>query len=630
MIFYGRTGGPTGPTGGSGPTGPTGAGPTGPTGGSGPTGPTGAGPTGPTGSGGPTGPTGVGPTGPTGAGGPTGPTGAGPTGPTGGSGPTGPTGAGPTGPTGAGGPTGPTGTGPTGASGPTGPTGVGSTGPTGPTGPAGSGTGPTGPTGATGSSGPTGPAGSGTGPTGPTGATGATGSSGPTGPAGSGTGPTGPTGATGSSGPTGPAGSGTGPTGPTGPTGVGTTGPTGPTGAAGTGAIYYNVKNYGAVGNGTTDDTAAINSAISAAVASGNGGIVYFPNGKYKVTSTLTITTGGVSLLGDGQNSSYIWYYGTGSCIYINGTYFNKTTSLGIIAYANCTNLIRLNNCDGAEVDYCHLAANGYTVTNMILIEGNSNYKNRINNSALDGNNTATYGIHIGNSSGFSQGAYLMNLEVADATTAGYYLENAGGVTLIECEALTCGAGLVTNPSGGMLIKGLQIDTCLFDTCTSYGMSFSDNGGDVNGVQVSNTWVGSTSSGPGVKINCRGNGWQFSNCNFSNNSQQGFVYTGPGVSGYYASGLVMTGCLFWNNSNGSANTYDGIYIAANMTDFTITGGASGFYQPVGFPNNQRYGIYLAGSNSRYTIMGMLGYGNNTGGCNVANTAFSGNIVQVIT
>lgn len=45
----------------------------------------------------------------------------------------------------------------------------------------------------------------------------------------------------------------------------------------------YNVKSYGAVGNGSTDDTNAIRSAISAAASPG-GGIVFFPAGTYIVS----------------------------------------------------------------------------------------------------------------------------------------------------------------------------------------------------------------------------------------------------------------------------------------------------------------------------------------------------------
>ena len=39
----------------------------------------------------------------------------------------------------------------------------------------------------------------------------------------------------------------------------------------------YNVKAYGAAGNGTTDDSTAIAAAITAAAT--NGGVVYFPPG---------------------------------------------------------------------------------------------------------------------------------------------------------------------------------------------------------------------------------------------------------------------------------------------------------------------------------------------------------------
>ncbi|HFN5073941.1 TPA: glycosyl hydrolase family 28-related protein [Pseudomonas aeruginosa] len=49
------------------------------------------------------------------------------------------------------------------------------------------------------------------------------------------------------------------------------------------------VTNYGATGNGTTDDTAAIQAAITAA---GQNADVVFPSGTYLITSTLTSLTG--------------------------------------------------------------------------------------------------------------------------------------------------------------------------------------------------------------------------------------------------------------------------------------------------------------------------------------------------
>jgi hypothetical protein len=72
-----------------------------------------------------------------------------------------------------------------------------------------------------------------------------------------------------------------------------------------------NVKAFGATGDGVTDDTAAIQRALDAA-ATADGGIVFFPNGRYKVTATLAITNNGVSIIGAGINSADITFTGTG------------------------------------------------------------------------------------------------------------------------------------------------------------------------------------------------------------------------------------------------------------------------------------------------------------------------------
>lgn len=68
---------------------------------------------------------------------------------------------------------------------------------------------------------------------------------------------------------------------------------------------WINVKtDYGATGNGSTDDTTAINNAIAAANSS--GATLYFPAGTYKVTTLSTITANGVIVKGDGRNRTII------------------------------------------------------------------------------------------------------------------------------------------------------------------------------------------------------------------------------------------------------------------------------------------------------------------------------------
>ncbi|MDF2652326.1 MAG: hypothetical protein K0Q73_8131, partial [Paenibacillus sp.] len=72
---------------------------------------------------------------------------------------------------------------------------------------------------------------------------------------------------------------------------------------------FYNVKDYGATGNGYTDDTVAIRSAISAAA---NGGVVFFPDGSYvlknqsSTETELLLLTNSVRLLGTGFQSRLV------------------------------------------------------------------------------------------------------------------------------------------------------------------------------------------------------------------------------------------------------------------------------------------------------------------------------------
>lgn len=67
------------------------------------------------------------------------------------------------------------------------------------------------------------------------------------------------------------------------------------------GELAVNVKAYGAVGDGVTDDTAAIQAANDAAFLAG-GGRVVVPDGTYHCTGTITLKAG-VSLAGAGRTS---------------------------------------------------------------------------------------------------------------------------------------------------------------------------------------------------------------------------------------------------------------------------------------------------------------------------------------
>lgn len=78
-----------------------------------------------------------------------------------------------------------------------------------------------------------------------------------------------------------------------------------PGGIAANGTLdWFNVKAYGAKGDGTTDDTAAILAALAAAGAA--GGVVYLPIGTYATSASLVIPADGVYITGDGMAATVV------------------------------------------------------------------------------------------------------------------------------------------------------------------------------------------------------------------------------------------------------------------------------------------------------------------------------------
>jgi hypothetical protein len=75
--------------------------------------------------------------------------------------------------------------------------------------------------------------------------------------------------------------------------------------AASVTGLFFNVKDpaYGATGDGSTDDTAAIQAAENA--ADDNGGTLYFPPGTYNITAALAID-GNVNMVGAGTDATYL------------------------------------------------------------------------------------------------------------------------------------------------------------------------------------------------------------------------------------------------------------------------------------------------------------------------------------
>lgn len=120
-----------------------------------------------------------------------------------------------------------------------------------------------------------------------------------------------------------------------------------------------NVKDFGAKGDGVTDDTAAIQAAIDAVNAAG-GGVVYFPNGTYIVTSPLLLPAAGkIALKGSSLDSTVIKK--TSNTL---GTSPNRLSRRGVVTDSYAVDSI-------ISIDHNDNAYNYYTqIENLTLESG--------------------------------------------------------------------------------------------------------------------------------------------------------------------------------------------------------------------------------------------------------------------
>jgi hypothetical protein len=117
----------------------------------------------------------------------------------------------------------------------------------------------------------------------------------------------------------------------------------------------FNVKDYGAIGDGITDDTAAILTTISTANAASSSNEVYFPAGIYKISSSNEYA---LQL----ENLSNIRLKGEGT----NSILLVSNPENGGIGFTYCTNI----SVEGFTFDYDPLPFTQGTITDVDTISG--------------------------------------------------------------------------------------------------------------------------------------------------------------------------------------------------------------------------------------------------------------------
>lgn len=263
---------------------------------------------------------------------------------------------------------------------------------------------------------------------------------------------------------------------------------------------YYDVKAYGALGNGVANDTTAIQTAINAAFAV--GGTVYFPPGEYIVSAALTTpenVAGAIRLVGGGKPRMFTGGV-NGDPTGIQGAEIRttsttddvfraKTTSGNTRQYLTIENLTFRGNLSGGTTGHgINLVAAGTTFAIITHMQNVTVMGARQNGIMCDGNVMEQSWINVRSTQNGGAGIKTQ------ANTGGL----PGELRMFGCHAWTnSGAGL--DLAGGGLYS-------------LHGVSVNSNGGAgllANAVRLSafdlNFEVNGSSSGDQAVItNCTG------------------------------------------------------------------------------------------------------------------------------
>lgn len=267
------------------------------------------------------------------------------------------------------------------------------------------------------------------------------------------------------------------------------------------GLEVYNVKAYGAVGDGVANDAAAINAAIAACTS----GIVYFPPGNYRVNTSIFLKPG-VAMWGTTPTSSTI-------------TAGNNNVNL--LAYV-ATSLTT-----GFEIFNLGFSGGGFSGCFGLYLDG------------VD----ATKRLSIINVSNcyfalLAQGAFLrfcanivMNDCFANVCTGGFWFNMCADTVATACKAQNgAGIGFAVTGGAGAFDEGIRLLGCstngqVFglgvtdqDWGAAIGCSFTTCSGLSVGLANSDNWrlvgceIASAAAVPGVQVDANCNNFQMADC----------------------------------------------------------------------------------------------------------------------
>lgn len=331
------------------------------------------------------------------------------------------------------------------------------------------------------------------------------------------------------------------------------------------------VKDFGAVGDGVTDDTAAIQKAInyvftkpSIGLLNQIGGVVWFPAGRYRVTSTLTGLTDGITIRGEpsGLDSVPLAQAGSGSQIFCDNTVGDFP-------------MFTVN--DGGPITIQDIGLNGtQTITNSVCIKTGTGLTNigitqaHFSNVRFTGFTSVFSGTKLADVSFYDCG-FEYNTTCFDLQGGTY--TSLGGVKFVSC-IFFGGASSVFTLGSAAVLNDMAFSACLFEYDTAQTVNcdiFQVYDATLSNISFSAcNFIGYNSGDSCIRTLSTSSSVKeitFSSCNFKTLNALNIAYSAPTGAMY---DIIFNGCIFQNSNITAAYELTDLIIANSVVRGTST------------------------------------------------------------
>jgi hypothetical protein len=389
-------------------------------------------------------------------------------------------------------------------------------------------------------------------------------------------------------------------------TNVTATGSTAPRTLANRFADVANVRDFGAIGDGVADDTAAIQAAINSIPAHPLGGSVYLPTGTYKVSAPILVNKS-VYFYGDGYGTNIQTSSATANVLVASAERFH-VSNLRITASVTRT--------AGWYIDVL-TGGNRSRISNFEMdaafggIRTNATASLTIENGQLF-NGTSSTGVAIKIENGFDVTIKDILTDSATDIFAGVYIKNAGDVTIEDCQLLHAGQALYVECGSGDGAAAIWANNTFFDNSNRGLYMLASNGGNITRCLFDQCWFASSVNQNILMATTTGgliNGVDFNGCHIFLSGADGVLISDSGCSN-----------IKFNDCSVSQNVLSGIKLGSNVSNVSIQDSVIG--SGYGLLGNTNGVTVSAGTGGNLQICNNKLTGNTSSNFNNASTAIT--------